>query len=111
MAAAVAAATGGCSQVAVARPDVPVVAVIGILIVAADATYATATTLGLISIAAAVGALYPLVTIGLARIRLHELLSRPQEIASPSPWPASQRSAWRKPIAHADQRRIATPAA
>jgi drug/metabolite transporter (DMT)-like permease len=78
--AAVAAASAGRARMAVARSDVPVVVVIGVLIVAADATYATAATLGLISIAAAVGALHPLVTIGLARIRLHELLSYPQWI-------------------------------
>jgi drug/metabolite transporter (DMT)-like permease len=78
--AAVAVASAGRSRMAVARSDVPVVAVIGVLIVIADTTYAMATTLGLISIAAAVGALHPLVTIGLARIRLHELLNRPQWI-------------------------------
>lgn len=78
--ATVAAASAGRSRVAVARADIPVVAVIGLLIVAADAAYALATTHGLISIAAAVGALHPLVTIGLARIRLHELLNRPQWI-------------------------------
>jgi drug/metabolite transporter (DMT)-like permease len=80
VAAAVAAASAGRSRMAVARSDVPVVAVIGVLIVAADATYAAATTLGLISIAATVSALHPLVTIGLARVRLHELLSYQQWI-------------------------------
>ncbi|MDR2987841.1 MAG: EamA family transporter [Nocardiopsaceae bacterium] len=78
--AAVAGANARHLRPTVARSEVPVVAAIGAIIVAADTTYATATTLGLISVAAAVGALHPLVTIGLARIRLQEQLASPQWI-------------------------------
>lgn len=72
--------TSGHSRLSVPRGELPGIAVIGILIVAADSSYAMASTLGLVSIAAAVGALHPLVTIGLARVPLQEPLGRPQWI-------------------------------
>ena len=65
------AATGRFSA-AVRRSDLPLLLAIGVLIVLSDAMYATATTLGLLSIVAVVGALHTVVTIGLARLFLRE---------------------------------------
>ncbi len=53
-------------------------AVVGITILAADALYAVATTLGLLSVVAVLSSLYPVVTIALARLYLHERLTRVQ---------------------------------
>jgi drug/metabolite transporter (DMT)-like permease len=62
------------------RTDLPVLALIGVLIVAADALYATATTLGLVGIVAILGSLHTVVTIGLARFVLREELEGVQRI-------------------------------
>jgi drug/metabolite transporter (DMT)-like permease len=62
------------------KSDLPVIALIGVLIVAADAMYATATTLGLLGIVAVLGSLHTVVTMGLARIYLKEHLERAQRI-------------------------------
>jgi drug/metabolite transporter (DMT)-like permease len=64
----------------VRKADLPVMAVIGVLIVAADSMYATATTLGLLGVAAVLGSLHTIVTIGLAQIWLGERLERMQRI-------------------------------
>jgi drug/metabolite transporter (DMT)-like permease len=58
----------------VRRTELPVIAVIGALIVAADSMYATASTLGLLGIVAVLGSLHTVVTIALARIVLKERL-------------------------------------
>lgn len=63
----------------VPRRDVPHLALIGVLIVAADALYAIASTQGLVSIAAVLGSLHTMVTIALAWLFLHERLRRPQQ--------------------------------
>lgn len=60
--------------------DIPVIAVIGILIIAADAMYATASTKGVLGVVAALSTLYPIVTIALARIYLSEEVERRQQL-------------------------------
>lgn len=67
-------------RVTVPPKDIPSIALIGVLIVAADALYATASTLGMIGIVAVLGALHTLVTIALARVFLNERLGLPQQI-------------------------------
>jgi drug/metabolite transporter (DMT)-like permease len=57
------------------RPDLPVVAGIGVLIIAADSMYAIASTHGLLSVVAALSTLYPVVTIVLARQFLDERIA------------------------------------
>jgi drug/metabolite transporter (DMT)-like permease len=68
------------------RPRVPrgaralaPVAAIGLLDVTANATYALATTRGLLSVVSVLGSLYPAVTVVLARLVLGERVSRTQE--------------------------------
>ncbi|MDQ3250956.1 MAG: EamA family transporter [Actinomycetota bacterium] len=56
------------------------IALIGVLIVGADSMYAIASTLGLLSVVAVLSSLYPLVTVGLARVYLHEEIERLQKI-------------------------------
>jgi drug/metabolite transporter (DMT)-like permease len=68
------------SHFGVRRVDLPVIALIGVLIIAADAMYATATTLGLLGIAAVLGSLHTIVTMGLARVYLKERLEPAQRI-------------------------------
>ena len=65
---------GSRSRVTMQRGDVPLLATIGVLIVASDGMYAIATTLGLLSVVAVVGALHTVVTVALARICLREHL-------------------------------------
>ncbi|MEU8901619.1 DMT family transporter [Nocardia sp. NPDC048505] len=67
-------------RVTVAAKDIPSIVVIGVLIVTADALYATASTLGMVGIVAVLGALHTLVTMALARIFLRERLARPQQL-------------------------------
>ncbi|TDD29836.1 DMT family transporter [Kribbella turkmenica] len=62
------------------RTDLPLIVGIGLLLVTADASYATATTHGLAGIAAVVGSLHTVVTMTLARLWLHERLARIQQI-------------------------------
>jgi drug/metabolite transporter (DMT)-like permease len=66
----------------VRRGEVPVLVAIGVLIIAADALYAVASTKGLLSVVAVLSSLYPIVTIALARIYLHERVERPQRIGA-----------------------------
>ncbi|TDE27590.1 EamA family transporter [Actinomadura sp. 6K520] len=81
VAAVVAAAVGfKRHRVALSRTDLPAVAGIGVLIVTADALYATASTHGLVSIAAVLGSLHTIVTMTLARVFLNERLARPQRL-------------------------------
>jgi drug/metabolite transporter (DMT)-like permease len=68
------------SRPVVRRTELPAIAVIGALIVAADAMYATASTLGLLGIVAVLGSFHSIVTIVLARIVLKEHLHLSQRI-------------------------------
>lgn len=52
--------------------ELPVLALIGVLIVVGDSMYAFASTQGLLSVVAVLSSLYPLVTIALARVYLGE---------------------------------------
>ena len=62
------------------RRDLPAIALIGILIIAADAMYATASTKGVLGVVAALSTLYPIVTIALARIYLSERVEPRQQL-------------------------------
>jgi drug/metabolite transporter (DMT)-like permease len=70
----------GRSRPAVKRVDLPLLMLMGVLIVASDGMYATATTLGLLSVVAVVGALHTVVTVALARIYLHEQIAGIQRL-------------------------------
>lgn len=59
---------------------VPGIAGIGVLVVAGDAMYATATTLGLLAVVAVLGALHTVVTISWAWLHLHERLEWFQQL-------------------------------
>lgn len=63
-------------RVRVARHDLPAVVAVGALIVLADASYATATTSGLVSIVAILGSLHTIVTVALAAVVLRERIGR-----------------------------------
>lgn len=65
---------------AVGWRGVPGIAGIGVLVVAGDAMYATATTVGLLAVVAVLGALHTVVTISWAWIHLHERLERFQQL-------------------------------
>jgi drug/metabolite transporter (DMT)-like permease len=60
--------------------EVPVIAFIGLLIIAADAMYATASTKSVLGVVAALSTLYPIVTIALARIYLSERVEPRQQL-------------------------------
>jgi drug/metabolite transporter (DMT)-like permease len=62
------------------RGEVPVLALIGALIIAADGMYAFASTEGLLSVVAVLSSLYPVVTIALARVVLDERIERLQQV-------------------------------
>lgn len=68
------------APIAMRCADLTGLALIGMLILAADAMYALATTRGLLGVVAVLSSLYPLVTLGLARLYLHERLQRLQQI-------------------------------
>jgi len=68
------------SRISAARADLPVLALIGILIVAADFSYATATSVGIMGVAAVLSALHTVVTIVLAGLILRERLGKLQAI-------------------------------
>jgi drug/metabolite transporter (DMT)-like permease len=57
-----------------------VLALIGVLDVMANLLYATATNEGLLSLVAVAGSLYPIITVVLARLVLHERVHRIQEV-------------------------------
>jgi drug/metabolite transporter (DMT)-like permease len=61
--------TGG-----VARRDLPVLALVGVADLSANALFATASSRGLVSVASVLGSLYPIMTVLLARFVLHERL-------------------------------------
>lgn len=62
-----------------ARPHVPALAVAGTLDVSANLLFAAASTKGLVSLVSVAGSLYPIVTVLLARLVLHERVARIQE--------------------------------
>jgi drug/metabolite transporter (DMT)-like permease len=68
------------SSVTLRRADLPALVLVGLLIVAADALYALASTAGALSVVAILSSLYPLVTLVLARIYLGERIQRPRQI-------------------------------
>jgi drug/metabolite transporter (DMT)-like permease len=63
---------------AVRRADVPVLTLIGVLDIGANAMFAVASTEGLVSLVSVLGSLYPLTTVGLAAVVLGE---RPHRVA------------------------------
>jgi uncharacterized membrane protein len=65
---------------AVARETLPRIAVVGVLDTTAVALFAGAASMGLLSVSAVLGGLYPVVTVALARVKLGERLARPQAI-------------------------------
>jgi drug/metabolite transporter (DMT)-like permease len=65
---------------AVPRAELPVLALIGLLIIGADSLYAVASTEGLLSVVVVLSSLYPAVTIALARVYLRERLERLQQV-------------------------------
>jgi drug/metabolite transporter (DMT)-like permease len=60
------------------RADIPVLALIGVLDIGANAMFAVASTEGLVSLVSVLGSLYPLTTVGLAAVVLGE---RPHRVA------------------------------
>jgi len=62
------------------KGDAPMLAAIGLGDVAANATYAWSASLGLLTITAVLGSLFPVATLLLARTFLHERLTRLQGI-------------------------------
>lgn len=68
------------SRLRLRRNDLPVLAGIGMLATAGDVMYATATTLGLLGVVAVLAALHSVVTIGLARVVLHERVAAWQQL-------------------------------
>jgi drug/metabolite transporter (DMT)-like permease len=65
---------------AIRRTDLPVLVVTGVLMTAGDAMYAAATTVGYLGVVAVLAALHSVVTIGLARVLLHERVAAWQQI-------------------------------
>ena len=62
------------------RNDLAALALIGVLDAAGNALFALATTESLLSVAAVLAQLYPVVTVLLARVVLGERISRPQQV-------------------------------
>ena len=75
----VAAALAFPRGVALSRPVLPALIVIGVLDATANGLFAVATTEGLLSLVSVAGSLYPVVTVLLARAVLGERLSRLQQ--------------------------------
>jgi drug/metabolite transporter (DMT)-like permease len=76
----------GCAAVLLLRPqltasrvDLPVLAMVGLLEMGANILFAAASTHGLVSVVAVLASLYPVVTVVLARLVLHERLRPPQQ--------------------------------
>ncbi len=68
------------APLAVRGAELPIIALIGVLIVGADSMYAIASTQGLLGVVAVLSSLYPVVTIGLARVYLSERIERLRQI-------------------------------
>jgi drug/metabolite transporter (DMT)-like permease len=73
---------GRRAQLDVQPTELPVLALIGVLIIAADSMYAIASTEGLLSVVAVLSSLYPVVTIALARFYLQERLQLRQQLGA-----------------------------
>ena len=69
--------------------DLALLAVVGVGDVSANLTFGWSSTRGLVSVAAVLGSLYPVVTVLLARVVLHERLGRIQTVGVAGPWPGS----------------------
>jgi drug/metabolite transporter (DMT)-like permease len=65
---------------AIARPALPAMALVGVLDTTANASFALATTRGYLSVVAVLASLFPLVTVALAHVHLHERLSGGQQV-------------------------------
>jgi drug/metabolite transporter (DMT)-like permease len=66
-------------SVALPRRALAPILLVGVLDLGANGLYAMATTMGLLSVVAVLGSLYPAMTVILARTVLHERVSRTQE--------------------------------
>ncbi|HEX4734815.1 MAG TPA: EamA family transporter [Thermoleophilaceae bacterium] len=66
-------------KLSAARPHLPALAGAGTLDVSANLLFAAASTKGLISLVSVAGSLYPVITVLLARVLLHERVHRIQE--------------------------------
>lgn len=75
-----AAAAAARQPVTVPRPSVPLLVGIAVFDNAANVFFLTATRSGLLTIAAVLSSLYPVVTVVLARFREHEHLARHQQV-------------------------------
>ena len=64
----------------VSRADVPTLVFVGLADLGANALFVAASTQGLVSVAATLGSLYPVVTIVLARVVLGERLRAVQNV-------------------------------
>jgi EamA-like transporter family len=60
--------------------QLPAIVSIGVLIVGADSMYAISSTMGLLGGVAVLSSLYPVVTVALARVNLHERIERLRQI-------------------------------
>lgn len=67
------------SRIHLSRPDLPALFAVGVLDVGADVFFAFATTLGLLSVVSILSSLYPVTTVLLARLVLHERMARLQQ--------------------------------
>ena len=71
---------GARAPLRLGRSVLPALAVVGLLDVSANGLYALATTHGLLSVVSVLGSLYPVTTVLLARLVLHERVRRTQEV-------------------------------
>jgi drug/metabolite transporter (DMT)-like permease len=62
------------------RADLPTLLVVGLLDTAGNALFALASTESLLSVAAVLAQVYPVVTVILARVVLGERIARPQQV-------------------------------
>jgi drug/metabolite transporter (DMT)-like permease len=67
-------------RVGVTRADAPAVLGVGVLDIAANVLFAAALTFGLTGIVAVLGSMYPVTTVLLARVVLHDRIARRQEL-------------------------------
>jgi drug/metabolite transporter (DMT)-like permease len=68
------------ASVSPGRADLPVLLVVGLLDTAGNALFAVASTESLLSVAAVLAQVYPVVTVILARVVLGERIARPQQV-------------------------------
>jgi drug/metabolite transporter (DMT)-like permease len=67
-------------RVGVTRADAPAVLGVGVLDIAANVLFAAALTFGLTGVVAVLGSMYPVTTVLLARLVLHDRIARRQEL-------------------------------